>query len=56
MTLGDLPIGKTATILSFGGGRSFAPALLDMGLIPKESDHGEICPYGRPYGAAHPQL
>ena len=40
MTLRDLPIGKTATILSVGG----------------EGDHGEICPYGRPYGAAHPQL
>ena len=56
MTLRDLPIGKTATILSVGGEGALRQHFLDMGLIPKGGDHGEICPYGRPYGAAHPQL
>ena len=54
MTLRDLPIGKTATILSVGGEGALRQHFLDMGLIPK----GEVTmvKYGRPYGAAHPQL
>lgn len=55
MTLRDLPIGKTATILSVGGEGALRQHFLDMGLIPKGgSDHGQIRPYGRPYGTAYP--
>ena len=35
MTLKDLPIGKTATILSVGGEGALRQHFLDMGLIPK---------------------
>ena len=35
MTLRDLPIGKTATILSVGGEGALRQHFLDMGLIPK---------------------
>ena len=35
MTLKDLPIGKTATILTTGGEGALRQHFLDMGLIPK---------------------
>ncbi|HIZ06888.1 MAG TPA: ferrous iron transport protein A [Candidatus Eubacterium avistercoris] len=35
MTLNELPIGKTARILTVGGEGSLRCRLLDMGLIPK---------------------
>lgn len=35
MTLNELPIGKTATILHVGGEGALRCRLLDMGLIPK---------------------
>ena len=57
MTLRDLPIGKTATILSVGGEGALRQHFFRHGPYPqRRGDHGEICPYGRPYGAAHPQL
>ena len=35
MTLKDLPIGKSATILSVGGEGALRQHFLDMGIIPK---------------------
>ena len=56
-SLRELPIGKTATIRSVGGEGALRQHFLDMGLIPKgRCDHGEVCSYGRPYGASYPQL
>lgn len=57
MTLRDLPIGKTATILSVGGEGALRQHFLDMGLIPKgEVTMVKYAPMGDSYGAAHPQL
>ena len=35
MTLKDLPIGKTATVVSVGGAGALRQHLLDMGIIPQ---------------------
>ena len=35
MTLKDLPVGKTATVTSLGGGGALRQHFLDMGLIPR---------------------
>lgn len=47
MTLRDLPIGKTATILSVGGEGALRQHFLDMGLIPK----GEVTMVNMPLWA-----
>ena len=57
MKLEELAIGKSAVILSVGGEGALRQHFLDMGLIPKgEVTMVKYAPYGRPYGAAHPQL
>ena len=49
MTLRDLPIGKTATILSVGGEGALRQHFLDMGLIPKgEVTMVKYAPMGDP--------
>lgn len=49
MTLRDLPIGKTATVLSVGGEGALRQHFLDMGLIPKaEVTMVKYAPMGDP--------
>ena len=49
MTLRDLPIGKTAKILSVGGEGALRKHFLDMGLIPKgEVTMVKYAPMGDP--------
>ena len=49
MTLKELPIGKTATIVSVGGEGALRQHFLDMGLIPTaEVTMVKHAPIGRP--------
>ena len=58
MTFAIYPLEKTATIfVCLAGEGALRQHFFRHGPYPqRRGDHGEICPYGRPYGAAHPQL
>ena len=49
MTLDELPVGKTATILAVGGENTLRLRLLDMGLIPRtQVKMQKLAPLGDP--------
>jgi ferrous iron transport protein A len=49
MTLGDLPIGASATVLHVGGERSFRRRLMELGLLPGTTVHlVRVAPLGDP--------
>lgn len=57
MTLRELPIGKTATVVSVGGEGELRQHFLDMGLIPQgEVTMVKLAPMGDPMELQDSQL